>query len=224
MIAVENRKFAVKDEFDSKASVYDSYRLAGWYQAHNDLIARHLPASGPVRLLDVGCATGYLIRTVLGANPEASAIGIDLSPRMVAVAREGGLGGRASFFHDDWEDPGDALVRELAPRSVTHAACASVLHYFNDPVAALRRIGEALEPGGSLYLLERRRESSPITQIWDLAHRHVIRDNVRFYSSTELLEMIGRAGFRHGDVVEHTRKYFWKNKISTNLSLIRATA
>ena len=224
MSAPENGKGGVREEFDGKAGDYESNRLAEWYKAHNDIIATHLNPGKDDTLLDIGCATGYLIRQALGAHPGLSALGVDLSPGMIAAARRGTreLSDRVRFFCDDWEAPGPGLCAALQERGVDIAVCASTFHYFGNPVEALRRVHSVLAPGGSLFLLERRREWSPPTIAWDLAHRYLIRDHVRFYSSTELQEMIGSAGFSRFEVVQTVHKFFWNNKISTNLTLVKA--
>ncbi|MEI4234239.1 class I SAM-dependent methyltransferase [Roseovarius sp. D22-M7] len=224
MSASENGKRGVREEFDAKAAHYESNRLAGWYRAHNDIIAAHLNPGKDDTLLDIGCATGYLIRRTLGMHPGMSAIGVDLAPGMVAAARReaGDVSGRARFFCDDWEAPGSELRDALQKRDVDLAVCASGFHYFGDPVGALRRIRQSLVPGGALFLLERRRERSLSTIAWDLAHRYLVRDHVRFYDSAELCGMIGKAGFSHHEIVRTVRKIFWKNKVSSNLILIKA--
>lgn len=222
--ASEIVKRGVREEFDAKAAQYETNRLAGWYKAHNDVIAAHLNPGKDDTLLDIGCATGYLIRRMLGTYPGMSAIGVDLSPGMVAAARRNarGVSGRVQFFCDDWEAPGSELRDALRKRDVDLAVCASGFHYFGDPVGALRRIRQTLAPGGALFLLERRRERSLPTIAWDLAHRYLIRDHVRFYTSGELGDMIGKAGFSQHEVLRTIRKIFWKNKVSSNLILIKA--
>lgn len=222
--ASENGKRGVREEFDTKAADYESNRLAEWYKTHNDIIASHLNPGKDDTLLDIGCATGYLVRRTLGTYPDMSAIGVDLSPDMIATARRNarGVSDRLRFFCDDWDAPGSELRDALQKRDVDLAVCASVFHYFDDPVEALRRIRQSLTPGGALFLLERRRERSLPTIAWDLAHRYLIRDHVRFYDSVELRDMIDKAGFSHHEVVATVRKIFWKNKISTNLILIKA--
>ncbi len=220
----DDEKRGVRDEFDAKAAEYETNRLAGWYMAHNDIVMRHLEPQTEGRLLDIGCGTGYLIRCSLAAYPGLSAIGVDLSPGMIDVARQQAqdLSGRTQFLCEDWENPAPALAALLGRERVTMAVCASAFHYFSDPVRALARVQETLAARGVFYLLERRREGSLATVAWDIAHRHLIRDHVRFYSSQEMLEMIAQAGFSRGEVVQTVRKLFWHNKISTNITLIRA--
>lgn len=64
--------------------------------------------SGPPRLLDLGCGTGCLLLALLLALPEASGVGIDLSPACVALAQKNaqrnGLQERADFRQASWLD------------------------------------------------------------------------------------------------------------------------
>lgn len=74
--------------------------------------------AAPLRLLDFGTGTGCLLLALLHELPQATGLGIDLSPAALAVAQGNagslGLGGRAEFRLGDWDEgvaPGfDVLV------------------------------------------------------------------------------------------------------------------
>lgn len=61
-----------------------------------------------IRVLDLGVGTGCLLLSVLSEFPNATGIGIDLSPRAAAVARRNarslGLADRAAFCAGRWAD------------------------------------------------------------------------------------------------------------------------
>ena len=48
---------SVREEFDGKAAEYESNRLAGWYQAHADEIAKHCPNRREDRTQEVAIQT-----------------------------------------------------------------------------------------------------------------------------------------------------------------------
>ena len=107
-------------------------------------------------------------------------------------------------------------------RPIIAAVCVSSLHYFSDPPAAARKIYECLSPGAKFVLVDRAKDGSMLTQLWGFLHERIIKDHVRFYSSSELLDIVKNAGFREVRVVTKIRKLFWKGKFFTSLALISA--
>ncbi len=217
----------IERRFDSAAATYETMRLAGWYKAQAAEVLAALDARAEGVLLDVGCGTGFLLREALAAHPQLRGLGIDLSSAMIAAARDaashGTAGDRLAFLQADWEAmDGATLYAILRGRPVCTAVCVSAFHYFADPVAAARRIHDTLTPGGTLLLLERAKDRSLMTRSWDILHKIVIRDRVRFYESAELVQLLREAGFADVEPVSRTKKYLWKGKLYTDLTLISA--
>jgi ubiquinone/menaquinone biosynthesis C-methylase UbiE len=191
--------------------------------AQASLVLRHL---GPVHgsILDVGCGTGWFVRSVIRGNPGAGAIGVDLSPGMVAQARRRAeaenLAG-AVFVTADWEDPDtEERIRRLLPAGAGAVVCISCFHYFRDPASALATMVRVMAPGGRLLLVERSRDRSPLTSLWDVLHRRVIRDHVRFYREIELLDFMREAGLADVRAAARVRRWLWKGKLFTSLVLL----
>jgi ubiquinone/menaquinone biosynthesis C-methylase UbiE len=103
---------------------------------------------GPAdRLLDIGCGTGALVGAVGRGTPGVRAVGIDLVPAMLAVARRK-VGAGAQLAAADAERlPFRAGVFDVAVSS-------SSFHYWSHPRAALAEIGCVLRPGGRLVLTD----------------------------------------------------------------------
>jgi SAM-dependent methyltransferase len=213
-------------EFDAKAEVYESNRLGPWYQAQGDRVLEHLSLEPADVVLDVGCGTGYLLRQVARAWPGVIGIGVDIAPKMIEVARakaaEEGLA-HLTFVAADWEQPGGEAASLIGRRPVASAVCVSAFHYFRGPVSALRAIHDVLRPGGQLLILDRARERSLLTVLWQYAHRFLLRDNVHFHASTEIVGMLEQAGFQDVRVIARLRRVLWRNKLYTSLALIRGT-
>ncbi|MFI6813945.1 class I SAM-dependent methyltransferase [Nonomuraea sp. NPDC050328] len=103
----------------------------------------------PVDVLDLGCGTGSL--TLLLAGQGHRPVGVDLSPRMVALARTKltAAGFEAGVVVGDAADPPVA-----GPFDVILAR--HLLWTLPDPEAALRHWVTLLRPGGRLVLIEGR--------------------------------------------------------------------
>ena len=101
-------------------------------------------------VLDVGCGTGETTRDAARAASAGSALGVDLSSRMLDHARrraaEEGLA-NATFAQ------ADAQVHAFEPASFDVAISRTSAMFFGDHVAAFRNVGSALRPGGRLLLV-----------------------------------------------------------------------
>jgi SAM-dependent methyltransferase len=53
----------------------------------NGYVKSLVPASGPFRILDVGCGSGFVLKTVSESNKTASGIGIDVDAKVVMQAK-----------------------------------------------------------------------------------------------------------------------------------------
>jgi SAM-dependent methyltransferase len=108
-------------------------------------------AIGPAEaVLDIGCGSGKTTRDAARAAHDGSALGVDLSSPMLAVARrraaEEGVT-NASFVH------ADAQVHAFAPASFDVAISRAGAMFFGDKVAAFTNIGRALRESGRLALM-----------------------------------------------------------------------
>jgi SAM-dependent methyltransferase len=101
-------------------------------------------------VLDIGCGTGQLTRDAAGLASTGSALGIDLSSRMLDVARvradEEGLA-NASFVQ------ADAQTYPFPPGGFDVVVSRTGAMFFEDPVAAFENIGRGVRPGGRLALM-----------------------------------------------------------------------
>jgi ubiquinone/menaquinone biosynthesis C-methylase UbiE len=223
----ESRERArIQGEFDEAAAGYEANRMAPWYQEQGRMVMEELGSlSGP--LVDVGCGTGWFLRRVAQAHPAVRCVGVELSGGMVARAREtaeseGVTGVR--FLEGDWEDEETVeRVSEALPSPAAAVTCISAFHYFRDPAAALARMRRLLAPGGRVILVERAMDGSPLTFLWDLLHRRLLRDGARFYRTRELEALMTRAGLDAPRTVRRVRRYLWKGKLYTSLGVVTGT-
>jgi SAM-dependent methyltransferase len=101
-------------------------------------------------VLDIGCGTGESTRDAARLAAEGSALGVDLSARMLERARrrtaEEGLA-NCEFVQ------ADAQIHRFPPAGFDLAISRTGSMFFGDPVAAFTNIGGSLRSGGRLTLL-----------------------------------------------------------------------
>jgi ArsR family transcriptional regulator len=149
---------AVRQGREREAAAYFARNAPRWdeirslYVDEADVEAAILAAAGEQsieRLIDLGTGAGRML-TLLGPRAE-SAVGIDLSQQMLNIARrqvtEAGLGG-CELRH------GDIFSTGLAASSGDLVVIHRVLHFLNDPGAALAEAARLVAPGGRLLIVD----------------------------------------------------------------------
>ena len=147
------------DAFDARA--YSREVEKGWSSAaphFRRVSARYFgPATEPFfefaglapgqRVLDVACGPGTSTRRAARrVGPRGSVLGVDISPRMISLAR-GPARGAARFARMDAED------LALPDRSFDAVLCHLGLMLFARPERALAEMVRVLKPGGALSCL-----------------------------------------------------------------------
>ncbi|MDB5820104.1 MAG: Methyltransferase [Rhizobacter sp.] len=165
------------------------------------VVCSRLAAGPPRRLLDVGCNTGRFAREYLNAVPGARVGLVDL-PMQIGAACESmaaaGVLGRVDCFELDLLDAQSAL-----PGGYDLVWMSQLLDCFSEAeiVSILGKVRAALEPGGSLWILElfwdrQRFEAAAFSlQQTSLYFSCVANGNSQMYDSALFLSLICEAGF-----------------------------
>lgn len=145
-----DRVTAAEQYFEAHAAEWDAIRSL--HVAESDVeeaIARLLSGAPIGRLVDIGTGTGRMIE-LLGADAK-SALGVDRSPEMLRLARsklaQAGLEQAELRQGDLYALP---LLGEAADTVVLH----QVLHYAQQPAAAIAEAARLLAPGGRLLIVD----------------------------------------------------------------------
>ncbi|MEA2883938.1 MAG: hypothetical protein QOH32_3194 [Bradyrhizobium sp.] len=117
-----------------------------WFRARNrlieDLCRRYF--SGARRILELGCGTGYVTQELRKALPDATISASEIYARGLNHARRR-LGGGVELLQMD--------AREIPYREEFDLICAfDVLEHIDEDTRVLKRIVEALTPGGGVML------------------------------------------------------------------------
>src|SRR5262249_4122903 len=108
--------------------------LAGYHQPFLDAAAIETDD----RVLDVGCGTGLTARDGARAASRGSALGVDLSSRMIQLAKRQAAEEGVTNAHFT---QGDAQVHPFDPGAFDVVIGRTSAMFFGDPVAAFTNIG-----------------------------------------------------------------------------------
>ncbi len=133
--------------YDSLAASYDRR----WWRYIDLSLAKVINAvclQGDERILDVACGTGELEKRLFSRWPCLHITGLDLSPKMLAQARNKHLAGDVTWL------AGEASHVPVPDKQFDVVICANSFHYFRKPLDCLREFRRTLVPNGTLVLVD----------------------------------------------------------------------
>ena len=211
MNAEQYKELSIR-EFTKAASVYDSGH-AGIYELCKDdypPILEELECRDFQDLLDVGCGTGPMIELLTQKYPDRHFTGLDITPKMIEVAKAKKLP-NATFV------VGDSENLPFADDSFDVVICANSFHHYPNPQKFVDGVKRVLRPNGVLVL--RDYTTNPV-MLWMINHIELKlanlfgRGDVCVYSLDAIREMCGKAGL--GVVKLQKGKMFRLHLVATN--------
>ena len=143
------RARAASETFRRSGADWDEMRALGLPAAAVEQAFLHAAGGRPGRLLDIGAGTGRLLELV--APLVSSCLGVDASRAMLALART--RLARPDLSHCAVRQA-DMYRLPLADAGFDTVVLQMVLHYAEDPAAALAEAARVLRPGGRLIVID----------------------------------------------------------------------
>ena len=144
-----DRAEAARRYFEAHAATWDSVRSLHVADSEVEQAISDLLADRPLgALLDIGTGTGRMLE--LFASQADSAIGIDRSSEMLRLAR---VKLEAAGVEGASLRQGDMYALPLSERSADSIILHQVLHYAQQPGAAIAEAARVLRPGGLLLVI-----------------------------------------------------------------------
>src|SRR6185503_3571572 len=190
----------VVTEYAARARDYD--RTWSFYiEATTHETLQRVPTSARMKVLDVGCGTGELLRRLGAKYPAAALAGIDPVAEMLEVARD-----KLSGTEDLRVGYADDLPWSAATFDVV-VSC-NMFHYITHPIEALREMGRVLRPGGALVLTDWC-DDYLACRICNLYLRLTNRAFYKTYRQKECLALIHAAGYREVRIERYKISWLW---------------
>ncbi|HET9891998.1 MAG TPA: class I SAM-dependent methyltransferase, partial [Mycobacterium sp.] len=135
------------DAYNDRATGYER----GWRgRLHHEIVDRTAnlavaTVGAPERVLDVGCGTGYLLRSLAQRYPQAKLLaGIDAAPQMITVAQSLADDDRLTFAR------GVAERLDYPDHTFDLIVSTTSFDHWSDQQTGLAECARALRPGGRL--------------------------------------------------------------------------
>jgi ubiquinone/menaquinone biosynthesis C-methylase UbiE len=182
----DSRTQAARTHFDRWSATYEQDRASGRLR---EIQTRALGILAPDDvLLDLGCGTGAAVREA--APGVRRAVGLDLSPAMIARARTLATAiGNVEFLEVDVSGRLPFTDGEF-----TAVLCTTAFHHFPRKQDTIAEMWRVLAPGGRLVIADANR-SHPAVFVLDLLLRAFQRSHVGFESPAHLRSDLRSAGF-----------------------------
>ena len=186
----DTRTTAARQHFDRWSETYEDDSAARWLREVQAQALAALALTADDVLLDVGCGTGAAVRD---AAPTISrAVGFDLSPGMIAQARDRA---RAAGLDNVDFDTGDVSGRlPYEDGEFTALVCTTAFHHFPEPASTIAEMARVLTPGGRLVIADANRRQPAVFAL-DLVLRVAQHSHAGFRSPGRLMHELCAAGF-----------------------------
>jgi 2-polyprenyl-3-methyl-5-hydroxy-6-metoxy-1,4-benzoquinol methylase len=145
---------------------------------YSELLGRLEDMVGGRRLLDVGCGAAHLVRVAMDRG--WTALGIDLSPSAIELARRWGINVEVADFMSQEVSPDYDVITMI-----------EVVEHLSQPAHFLKRAEEVLKPGGLLYLTTPNFESlsrRALGERW----RVINPEHLSYFSTRSLAALVQR--------------------------------
>ncbi|MGQ9520821.1 MAG: ubiquinone/menaquinone biosynthesis methyltransferase [Candidatus Fervidibacter sp.] len=151
---LKRKKEAIAKMFSAIAPKYDllNHLLSGWRDVYWRKFAVEWLSPSAKIIVDIGTGTGDFTFAVLDKCKEATVIGVDLSERMLKLARS-----KASVWekNDDCQwILADGLKLPLKDEIADAVVCAFVIRNFEDLTEGLKEMSRILKRGSTAIVLE----------------------------------------------------------------------
>ena len=184
----------VRREYDRRSASYDR-RWRHYVEPSTQATLQFLQITDDQNILDLGCGTGALLEKLVERSSSARVIGLDLSSKMLEVARNR-LQGKATLIR------GDVSHLPFHRNRFGWIVSASSFHFWRQPGEVLTQIAQILEPEGGLVITDWC-DDFVACRLCDRVLRLVSKAHHRTYSSTEFTRLLEANGF----VVEQIETY-----------------
>lgn len=177
-----------KSAFNVQANTYDVDKNGKHARGQYKYVLNELQQLDFQKILDVGCGTGEILKSITERYSFAQLYGLDISEEMLKQANDK-LKGTATLIL------GDAENITLETNSFDLLLCTDSFHHYPNPQQAISEFYRVLKHGKFLLIADYWKPF-PIRQIMNLFISYSNEGDVKICSKKEIIEFLKRGGFQ----------------------------
>lgn len=177
-----------KSAFNVQAHTYDVDKNGKHARGQYKYVLNELQQLDFKKILDVGCGTGEILKSIKERYSFAQLYGLDISEEMLKQANDK-LKGTATLIL------GDAENITLETNSFDLLLCTDSFHHYPNPQQAISEFYRVLKHGKFLLIADYWKPF-PIRQIMNLFISYSNEGDVKIYSKKEIIEFLKQGGFQ----------------------------
>jgi ubiquinone/menaquinone biosynthesis C-methylase UbiE len=190
--------------FDSTPEAYDELRAAGHMARRRAEFFTDVVGCSQGPVLEVGCGTGTLLRTLAVRWPQRQFIGVEPLSNYVEFARERARG--AGIRNVRFEvGTGESLHSVVQPKSVGLVISVDALHHVTDTAQVVRAVSRVAGPDARWWAMEPNRIHP---YVWAY---HVFTEGERTFSPRRFLREAAAGGW---ELEERRTMYLYPSGIA----------
>ena len=192
MTSNEYKKLSIK-EFTKAAEIYETDHAGVYNMCKKDYpdVLAELEKEPFDDLLDCGCGTAPMLTLLHKKYPEKNYTGIDLTPKMIEIAKAKNMQGVKLVV-------GDCENLPFAENSFDAVICCQSFHHYPNVQAFFNSVYRVLRPNGRLILRDMTMNSAPVRWLCnniEMPLAHLIgKGDVRIYGRKDVDKLCKNAG------------------------------
>jgi ubiquinone/menaquinone biosynthesis C-methylase UbiE len=193
MTELSGNKKKIVEAMDCISQKRDKYIRRNRYY-YKDMI-KFLKFNIPVnsKVLEIGCGTGYL----LNALKPARGVGIDISPGMIATAKE-------NYNHLEFY-PMDAENLQLQ-ETFDFIIISDTLGYFEDIQRAFKELAKVTHPGTRIIITFHSFLWQPLLKVAEWLHLKMPQPHLNWLNKPDIINLLELEGF---DIIKQGRRFLF---------------
>lgn len=182
---------ATKNSFEESFKETTFYNKQTQDEKHLRDILKFIQIEPQMKVLDLGCGSGYLTFPLAKENPDVNVIGLDIVT--TTLKNNTAQAQRDSLSNLEFKSY-DGCIFPFEDESFDLVVTRYALHHFPDIEKSMKEVARVLKTGGSLFISDPRPNECDISRFVDEYMQLKKDGHIKFYSKDEWIEICDKCG------------------------------